>query len=332
MQYVRFGNTGMEVSRFCLGTMTLGSKVDLTTSSRIVDEALDHGVNFIDTADAYRGSEEMLGKILTKEKRNRVYLATKVFKQFCRDQRVGRNSRVNIVSALERSLRLLNTEYVDLYQLHHPDAETPIEETLETLDNLVRQGKVRYVGLSNHYAWQMAYMLGECKANDRQAPVSLQINYNIIDRQIERETVSFCRRFNIATMCYGPLCYGILTGKYHEGNGIPKGSRGDVWLSMRDYIADEGIARIVGALREIAAESELQMNQLAVLWMLSKPWATTVLLGGSRPEHFTQIYGMTERRLPEEIVKRIDDLSAERVYSPFANQPVREGFRLRYQP
>ena len=331
MQYVTFGNTGMKVSRFCLGAMMFGGKLDRDGSARVVDEALDHGVNFIDTADSYGDSEEVLGEVLTKEKREKVFLTTKVFRQFCRDRRAGRNSRVNIINSLERSLRLLRTDYVDLYQLHHPDEETSIEETLATLDTLVMQGKIRYVGVSNHYAWQMAWMIGECKAHGWEPLVSIQANYNMIDRQVERETVPFCNKFNIAMMCYGPLCGGILTGKYHGPGGIPEGARGAGQGKMMEYIADETVTAVVGELREIAHQSNLQMNQTAILWLKAKSHATSIILGGTRPEHYTQIYEVADKELPEEVVTRMDELSAPRVYTPFANQSFRAGPRVGLQ-
>jgi aryl-alcohol dehydrogenase-like predicted oxidoreductase len=328
MKYVMFGNTGMKVSRLSLGAMTLGGRVDQKTSARVVDEALDHGVNLIDTGDSYGDSEETLGEILSGAKRERVFLATKVFRRFCRDGRVGRNSRVNLIHALERSLRLLKTDYVDLYQLHHPDEETPIEETLMTLDTLVKQGKIRYYGVSNHYAWQMAHMIGESKAHGWEPLVSIQPNYNVLDRQVERETIPFCRRFNIALMCYGPLCGGILTGKYHAKEEIPKGSRGETNPKVQDYLRDKRVAGIVEDLRRIGEEHHLRMNQLAILWLLAKPDATTIIVGGSRPEHFTQIYDIADSEIPQSVVEKIDEISEDRIHTPFANQPIVEGPRI----
>jgi len=320
MKYTRFGNTGMKVSRLSLGAMTFGRGLDRAECARVVDEALDNGINFIDTADSYFDSEEILGEILEPDKRERVFLATKVYRQFCRDGKAARNSRVNILSSLERSLRLLNTDYVDLYQLHHPDPDTPIQETLETLDTIVKQGKARYVGVSNHYAWQMAHMLGEAKARGYEPIVSYQANYSILDRQLEFETIEFLRKFNIALMCYSPLSSGVLTGKYHTGQGIPEGSRATVIKYIEPYINDDTVGRIVEELKPIAAEQGLQLNQLAILWLLAKPDATTVILGGSRPEHFSQIYAIMDRTLPSEVVKRIDDLSEARIYCRYLNQ------------
>lgn len=325
MEYTIFGNTGMKVSRFCVGGMTFGGKLDLQGVRRVVDEALDHGMNFIDTADSYGDSEEVLGQVLSKEKREKVFLATKVFRCLCRDGRVGRNSRVNIINALERSLRLLNTDYVDLYQLHHPDEETPVQETLATLDTIVKQGKARYVGVSNHYAWQMAYMLGESKAHGWAPIVSVQSNYSLADRQIEGEVMPFCRKFNIAIMCYSPLAGGFLTGKYQGLDKPPEGSRGASAKYLQMYAENETVQATIEELGRVASENDLKMNQAAILWLKAKPEATTIILGGSKPEHFTQIYEVADQELPEECVQRLDEVSAPRVYSPFLNQPMREG-------
>ena len=330
MRYTMFGNTGMEVSRLCLGAMTFGFNFDEAETARVIDEALDKGVNFIDTAESYGygRSEELLGEILEGEKRERVYLATKVFRQTCRDRHVGRNSRVNILRSLEESLRRMRTDYVDLFMLHHPDVRTPVEETLETLDRVVRQGKARYVGVSNHYAWQMAWMLGECKARNWEPLASLQANYNVLDRQIESETVPFCRKFNVPIMCYSPLCNGILSGKYRglEPDAFPKESRGTHWTLMKPYFEDPVCQDAVERLAAMADEQDLGMNQIAILWLLAKPHATTVIVGGSKPEHFSQVYEVADRELPQEVVEAIDAFSAPRIRSPYMSQPNQEGF------
>ena len=324
MQYIMFGNTGMKVSRFCLGTMNFPNDLELDESARLMDEAIDHGINFIDTADSYDRSEEVLGKILSKEKREKIFLTTKVFKCFCRDGNIARNSRTNIINSLERSMKLLKTDYVDLYQLHHPDKDAPVDETLSALDTLVKQGKVRYVGVSNHLAWQMAYMLGESKVHNWEPLVSLQVAYSIVDRQIEASIVQFCQKFNIAIMCYGPLSGGLLTGKYL--NEIPEDSRMGGKQYYKDaYLDNEIVRNIVEKLSSIAKENELSMNQLAILWLMSKPHATTIILGGRKAEHYRQIYEITDRELPDDVVKRIDELSASRIHIRAMTQIFRDG-------
>lgn len=314
-----------------MGAMTFGSKLEQCDAERVLDEALDNGVNFIDTADSYGQSEEILGRILNPEKRNRVFLATKVFRRYCRDEHVGRNSRVNIISSLERSLNLMKTDCVDLYQLHHPDPITPLEETLQTLDTLIRAGKIRYIGVSNHYAWQMATMLGESKAHGWEPIVSLQANYDILDRQIELETVPFLNKLNIALMCYGPLCGGILTGKYKGGESIPEGSRAEQSRKLREYLEDNVVEDVLDGLVELTESSDFTMNQVAILWLLSKPHATSIILGGSKPDHFSQIYEVADEALPEEVTGQIDKLSGPRIHSVYRNQPITTGAPLGVQ-
>jgi len=329
MEYTLFGNSGMRVSTLCLGAMTFPNSLDEGDAARVVDLCLDAGVNFIDTADSYQESEAVLGRLLPPEKREQIYLTSKVYRQFCRNKRVGRNSRVNIINSLERSLRLLNTDYLDLYQLHHPDPETPVEETLRTLDHLVQQGKIRYWGVSNHYAWQMAYMLGLTRERQLEPMICVQSCYSIIDRQIELEITPMLERFNVGLMTYSPLCGGVLTGKYHPEGDQPRGEgRADKAKNFKDRVNDQIVTDIVHELRTIAREQELDMNQLAVAWLQAKPFLSTVILGGSKFEHFTSLLETADHRLPDELVTRIDAISEPRIYTPFMNQPHRAGARV----
>jgi len=324
MQYVQFGSTGMKVSRFTLGAMDFPNRLDLTTSARIIDEAIDHGINFIDTADSYGNSEEVLGKIITQEKREKLFLSTKVYLRHCRNENVTRNSRTNIINSLERSLRLLNTDYVDLYMLHHPDPETPIDETLLALDNLVQQGKIRYYGVSNHYAWQMAYMLGESKLRGLEPMVSVQVCYSVLERQLEHEMLPFLQKFNIPTMCYSPLAAGVLTGKYT--NGIPEQSRvGKSSFLQNHFFNNTTVPDVLNKLPRIAEKAGVEMNQLAILWLMSKPHVTTIILGGSQREHYLPMFDIIDQELSPEIVQKIDDLSHDRIYTSFLNQGFPHG-------
>lgn len=328
VEYVPLGPTGMEVSRLGLGSMTFGSKMSRSDSARVVDEALERGVNFIDTADSYGPGEETLGEILSGGKREQVYLASKVFRTHGRGLAVGRNSRVNIMNALERSLRLLRTDYLDLYQLHHPDPQTPIDESMETLNDAVRQGKVRYVGVSNHYAWMMGYMLGLAKGRGWPGIVSYQANYNLLERQIEAEAVPLCRRFGLGLMVYSPLCGGVLTGKYKSVDDIPEGSRATYQTSWQNYLRDEASMSVVQEVEAVAKETGYGMNQVAIMWLLSKPYVTQVLMGGTKPEHFWPILDIALERLPDETIERLDKASAQRINVGYWNQGVKEGFGL----
>ncbi len=328
MQYVKFGNAGIEVSKLCLGCMDFAVRLDEQVAARVVDTALDQGINFLDTADSYKQgeSEEVLGRIL-KGKRDQIILATKFWVRMYDRPNGGGCSRVHLMQAVEDSLRRLQTDYIDLYQLHHPDHNTSVEETLSTLDALVKQGKVRYVGVSNHYAWQMAHMLGVSALHNWEPLVSIQCRYNILDRVVENETAPFAQRFNIAMMTYGPLARGILTGKYRRGQEPPEGS----WLaqskSQRAQLTDE-VFNILDELQKMADKYGILINQLAMAWVLSKPYVTTPILGGSKPEHFEQVYNTVDLEIDPDDLQRIDELSASYRYRRFANQPIVQGAPL----
>ncbi len=334
MDYVVFGNTGLKVSRFCLGAMNLPLKCDFETTVATFQDAFDAGVNFIDTADAYgRGeSEEVMGRALkeTSVARENLVIATKCWvKMFDRagggGMEGGGGSRRHIIQACEDSLRLLQTDYIDLYQLHHPDPITPVEETLEALDTLVRDGKVRYVGVANHYAWQICEMLGKAALHNRQPIISAQIRYNIMDRVIETESVPFCRKFNVAIMGYGPLNGGILTGKYQRGEAPPEGSRFSHPRMGKQYLTDD-VFDMVEELQVIAERNGMAINQLAMKWVLSKPYITTPIIGGSRREHFQPMYGIFDLEVDSADLERIDEMSERYRYQPFANQAVVMGY------
>jgi len=322
MDYLRFGSSGLEVSRLCLGCMDFAERLDEAEARQVLDSALDHGVNFLDTADAYgRGhNEEVLGRLL-KGRRHEVVLATKLWVKMEKRPNRGGCSRIHMLRACEESLTRLQTDYIDLYQLHHPDPDTPVEETLATLDTLVKQGKVRYIGVANHYAWQMAHMLGLSALHGWEPIISIQCRYNILDRVVETETLPFCQRFNVATMIYGPLDRGVLTGKYRRGEPMPEGS----WLARykrgQQELTDE-VFDLLDQLQAIAGKYGILLNQLAMAWLLSKPSVTSAIMGGSRPEHFDQLYGVPDLEIEPADLARIDELSAPWRYRPFANQHV----------
>jgi len=323
MDYVRFGNSGLEVSRLCLGCMDFAERLEEKEAAGVLDAALEAGINFLDTADAYgRGhNEEVVGRLI-QGRRDDIVVATKFWVKMERGKRNrGGCSRIHLMRAVEDSLRRLQTDRIDLYMLHHPDPDTPAEETLSTLDTLVKQGKVRYWGVSNHYAWQIAHYLGLCALHGWEPPISLQCRYNVFDRVIEGETAHFCRRFNIATMIYGPLDRGILTAKYQRGQAPPEGS----WLARykrgQAKLTDE-LFDARDQLEAIAAKYGILLNQLAVAWLLAKPVVTAVILGGSKPEHFAQLHGCCDIELEAADIARIDELSLPWRYGPFVNQGI----------
>ncbi len=326
MQYVKYGNAGIQVSRLCLGAMTFYEKCDEATSIGIVRKAFDQGINFIDTADAYgRGtSEEFLAKALDGI-RDEIVLATKFWVPMYGKRINGRGcSRYHIVNAVEDSLKRLNTDRIDLLQLHHPDPLVSAEEILSTLDMLVKQGKVLYVGVSNHYAWQMAHLLGVSALHDWEPIVSIQCRYNLLDRPVEIETVPFCRRFNIAMMAYGPQCGGILTGKYKRDEPIPEGSRVAQIKSMAKQLTPE-LFDTLDKIQAVADKYGIGINQLAVKWVLEQPLCVIPLIGGSKPAHFDPLYEVVDMEIDPEDIKYLNELTHEYRYKEFENQPMVAG-------
>ena len=226
MEYRRLGRTGVKVSTIALGCMTFGGQVDPAVSADIISRAIDEGVNLFDTADVYTGgrSEEILGKAL-KGRRDKMLVATKVRGRTGDGPNDKGLSRAHVINSLERSLRRLQSDYVDLYQLHFPDPFTPLDETLRALDDLVRQGKVRYLGCSNFRAWQTCKSLWISDSLHLSPMVCVQPRYSILYRAIERDLLPFCGEENLGVLAYSPLAGGLLTGKYHRRASPPPGTR-----------------------------------------------------------------------------------------------------------
>ncbi len=323
MQYVPFGKTKMKVSRLCLGGMMFSRKIDPDATRLVIDEALDNGLNFIDTAESYTDSEDYIGRALVG-RRDKVFVATKVFTKRAGED-LGRNGRENIELSLDRSLQQLRTDYIDLYQLHHTDPQTPLDETLQTLDRAVKAGKVRYVGVTNHYAWQAAAMVERAKRFGFDAIVSMQFRYNILDRIVEVETIPMTQRFGLATMAYAPLCGGMLSGKYRRGETAKDGTRSTDDKKLQELLSNDKAFDVIDRLAEIARRENLQLPQLAMLWLMAKPYLTTPILGGSAPEHFRTMYQIADRSLSPQTVAEIDQISAGFVYRRFENQPFKDG-------
>jgi 1-deoxyxylulose-5-phosphate synthase len=330
MEYQRLGNTGIKVSRLCLGCMDFPTRLDEDGSRRLLEEAMAAGINFLDTADAYeRGEgERSLGKLI-KGHRDDLVIATKFWVKMY-DRVNGRGcSRTHIIHAVEDSLKRLDTDFIDLIALHHPDVDTPIEETISTLDNLIKQGKIRYYGVSNYFAWQVAHMLGVSALHNWEPPVSIQCRYNIMDRPVENETVPFATKFDIAMLAYGPLDWGVLTGKYERGGPIPEGDRLARFNKYyRETMLTDETFDILDVLQGIADKNGVTMPQLAVGWLLSKPYVTSVILGGSKPEHFSQVYDACELTVDPEDIAEIDRLTMSRRFKQFANQIIPAGTPL----
>jgi aryl-alcohol dehydrogenase-like predicted oxidoreductase len=297
MKIRRMGNTGLKVSEICLGTMTFGHQCDERTSFAIMDKAAEGGVNFLDTADVYPvppspetagRTEEIVGAWLSRERRrDRFVIATK-----CRI-RVGHGpndeglSRKHILKAAEDSLRRLRTDYIDLYQAHSPDPETPIEESLRAFDDLVRAGKVRYIGCSNYPAWQVASALGISERAGLARFDCVQPRYNLLYREVESELLPLCRHAGLGVIPYNPLAGGFLSGKYRSLEAPPPGTRftlgktGDLY---RERYWQQAQLEAVEHLRRFLEPRGKSLVQTAIAWVLAQPGITSAIVGASRPE------------------------------------------------
>jgi aryl-alcohol dehydrogenase-like predicted oxidoreductase len=290
MQKRRLGHAGPEVSLVGLGANNFGGRTDLQSSRRVVDRALDLGITLIDTADAYGnkgGSEEILGQALGP-RRKQIVLATKFGLPMDDAGKLKGASRCYIMQAAEASLRRLKTDWIDLYQLHRPDSNTPIEETLRALDDLVKAGKVRFIGCSNLSAVQLDEAQGVASRLGLAAFVSCQDEYNLLDRDLEKDRVAVMRRHGLGLLPYFPLASGLLTGKYASGAPLPAGTRlahsarhSGGHLNARNW-------RIVEDLREFATQRGHTLLELAMSWLASRPFIASIIAGATKPEQVEQ--------------------------------------------
>lgn len=319
MRHRRLGRTGLKVSEICLGTMTFAGQSDEATSRAILDAAVDRGVDFIDTADVYPippdvatagRTEEVIGRWLQeKGGRDRYVLATK-----CR-MRVGPGpndeglSRRHVLAACEASLRRLRTDHIDLYQVHSFDPETPIDETLRALDDLVRSGKVCYVGCSNFPAWRMALALGVSERHGWARFDSLQPRYNLLHRDIETEVVPLCRDQGVGLIVYNPLAGGFLSGKYVQDAPPEPGTRftlGESGRLYQDRYWQSAQFEAVEALRQVFEPRGLPMATASVAWVLSQPGITSAIVGASRPEQLDATLAAADLTLDDDTLDACD--------------------------
>lgn len=322
MEYRRLGRTGLMVSELCLGTMTFGRELGEDGSRGLLARFLDAGGNFVDTADVYEAgvSEEITGRAI-KGVRDDVVLATKVrFPMGDGPNDVGL-SRKHVLKGCEDSLRRLGTDYVDLYQVHMWDAATPLEETLSALTDLVRQGKVRYIGASNFTGWQLTKALCESELRGFERFVSLQPQYSLVERNIEREVLPACRDAGVGVIPWGPLGGGFLSGKYRRGEEPPEGSRiagvpdefEEAW-HKRDV---ERNWRTIDAIGEISAETGKTYPQIALNWLLRQPGVTAPIIGARRVEQLEDNLGATGWELTPEQVTKLSEASAIEDFYPY---------------
>ncbi|RKP43504.1 aldo/keto reductase [Trinickia fusca] len=321
MQYRKFGHTGLSVSSVCLGTMTFGFQSDEGVSHRIMDKAFEAGVTFFDTANIYPlgggptevgQTEEIVGRWL-KGKRQQVVLATKAVGKMGPLPWEQGASRRHLLDAIDASLRRLGTDYVDLYQLHWDDPDTPLDETLAALDTIVRSGRARYVGVSNFLAYRLAKALGRADLLGVTRFVSVQPRYNLLFRQIERELLPLAAEEELAVLPYNPLAGGLLTGKHRNDVPPPEGrftvgTAGEVYQTR--YWHEREFATIE-ALRKIVAKTGLPMSTIAVAWVLANPLVTSTILGASRPEQLTDTLAAVDLMLDPALKSTLDELTHE---------------------
>lgn len=282
MEYRQLGRSGLQVSVIGLGTNNFGRRLDPKQTEFVMNHALDMGINMIDTSNSYgQGlSEEYIGRAV-KGKRGKFILATKVSSRMGEGPNMAGNSRQHIVAEVENSLRRLGTDYIDVYQLHWPDANTPIEESLRTLDDLVKQGKVRYIGCSNFMAWQVCEAAWTSRTCGITPLVSVQPKYSMLDREIEAELVPFCKEYGVGILPYYPLANGFLTGKYRRGEAAAKGTR----LAENDRgMLSNANFDLLEALERFASERGHTMLELAFAWLLANPAVSSVIAGATSAE------------------------------------------------
>jgi len=298
MEYRKLGRTGLEVSVLGIGTNDFGRRTDFERTKAILHKCLDLGVNFIDTANVYANtrSEEFIGELIGKTaQRSDVIIATKVGVTIAgrgapggglniANRRGG--SRHHILQQLEQSLRRLQTDYIDVYYLHRWDPETPIEETLRAFDDMIRQGKVRYIGASNAAAWQLAGAMWTARTCNLHPFSCVQLEYNILSRGIEKDFVPFCKEYGVGLVPYYPLASGLLTGK-HRPDCFEEGSRlaGGPWTDVyRDLFVNDRNWGIVERLKNFAAERGHSVTELAFAWLVANPVISSITAGATRPE------------------------------------------------
>ncbi|CAN7364155.1 aldo/keto reductase [Phenylobacterium sp. LjRoot225] len=321
MEHIRFGRTGLSVSRLCLGTMTFGLQCDEAQSFAILDAAAEGGVDFIDTADVYPlggdltsvgRTEEIVGKWLSG-RRHRHVLATKCVGRTGPDPWDQGMSRKHVLDAIDASLRRLGTDYVDLYQLHAYDSTTPLDEALEALDAVVRSGKARYVGVSNWPAHKVARALGRAELKSLAPIVSVQPRYNLLFRSFERDLLPMCAEEGIAVIPYNPLAGGFLTGK-HTAGPAAEGTRftlGKAGAMYQDRYWHDRQFEAVEALRGLAADAGVSLATLAVGWVLANPAVTSPIIGASKPEQLADSLIAARAPLPDDLKARLDALTSE---------------------
>lgn len=322
MKFTRFGNTGLTVSRLCLGTGTFGTQADEAVAFQILDKAAGAGVNFIDTADIYPmgpdrsvvgRAEEIVGRWL-QGKRDQIIIATKAGAPMGPAPWQQGGSRKHLLEAIDESLRRLGTEYVDLYQLHFDDPETPLDETLEALDAIVRAGKARYIGVSNFLAYRLARATGRAESLHLTRLASVQNRYSLLFRQIEQEVLPLAREEGIAVIPFNPLAGGLLSGKYRFDDKPTEGRFStELGQQFRDLYHErywhQQQFESVEHMKTLAGEIGEPLPKVAIAWVLANPTITSAILGASRPDQLTDTLGAVDLEVTAELKTQLDEIT-----------------------
>ena len=316
MQYVNLGKTGMKVSRLCLGMMSYGSKqwrtwiLEEEESKPFIKRALDAGINFFDTADVYSlgESERVTGNILKQfgVKRENIVVATKVNGQMSDDINDKGLSRKHILDSIDKSLQRLQMDYVDLYQIHRWDYETPIEETMEALNDVVRAGKARYIGASSMFAWQFAKSLHVSESNGWTKFISMQNHYNLVYREEEREMIPLCQEQGIGLIPWSPMARGFFAGDRKRGGGGKTERSNSDPFAKGLYFREEDFS-VADCAAEVAKQRGVTASQIALAWVLNKPHIHSPIIGATKMEHLDQAIAALEINLSEDEVKRLEE-------------------------
>lgn len=313
MEYRSLGRTGVQVSGLCLGCMMFGGRTDEAEAMVIIDRAIEAGLNFFDTANIYNHgrSEEILGRALKRNgKRSRIVLATKVHGRMDEtDPNAWGNHRRHILEQCEASLRRLQTDYIDLYQIHRPSSKVPIDETLRALDDLIRVGKVRYIGTSTFAAWQILESLWVSKELGLNRIVSEQPPYHLLDRRIERELVPMAQTYGLALIPWSPLAGGFLTGKYRRGEPRLKGARLEEPSEWHDRHFTDQAFQVLEVVEAMAKEKGCTPGQVALAWCAQQPGVTSPIIGPRTLEQLEDHLGALTVRITDEDRKRLDEVA-----------------------
>jgi aryl-alcohol dehydrogenase-like predicted oxidoreductase len=310
MEYRRMGRSGLKVSEICLGTMTFGRGADEAESGRMVAAAMDAGVNFFDTADGYNNgvAEEMLGNILRRRRREAV-IATKFFNPMGGGPNDSGMSRLHIKNAVEDSLRRMKTDYIDVYYIHHVDVQTPLEEMLRALDDLVRQGKVLYTACSNYEAWRLMEALWISDSKGWTRFDCYQPQYSLVVRDIEQEIVPVCELKGLGVVVWSPMAGGFLAGKYKPGERQVKGSRSEEGWALPDRFFVANCDEVLGTLLEVARQLNRSPAQVALRWVLDQPFITSAIVGARNTDQLRETLASAGWKLPDEARTRLDKVS-----------------------